>query len=106
MIYTDEQFNLLKRAEPHFESVKRDFLRNAPKWLTEQIINVYEIATKKTILNKDINCSICVMNIYKLIGKTYDSDKKERAANVTSDKVNVTSDKINVTQKKTKRSKK
>jgi hypothetical protein len=39
------------------------------------------------------------MNIYKLIGKTYDSDKKEREANVTSDK-------INVTQKKTKRSKK
>lgn len=99
MIYTDEQFNLLKRAEPHFESVKRDFLRNAPKWLTEQIINVYEIATKKTILNKDTNCSICVMNIYKLIGKTYDSDKKEREAIVTSEKTNVT-------QKKTKRSKK
>ena len=99
MISTDEQFNLLKQAEPHFESVKRDFLRNAPKWLTEQIINVYEIATKKTIFNKDTNCSICVMNIYKLIGKTYYSDKKEREAVVTSDKTNVTN-------KKTKRAKK
>lgn len=81
MIYTDEQYAILSQAKPHFETVKRDYIRNAPKWLTEQIINVYEIATKKTIMNKDMNCSICVMNIYKIIGKTYDADTKEREAN-------------------------
>lgn len=82
MIYTDEQYEILSQAKPHFETVKRDYIRNAPKWLTEQIINVYEIATKKTIMNKDMNCSICVMNIYKIIGKTYDADTKEREAKV------------------------
>lgn len=108
MIYTDEQYEILSQAKPHFETVKRDYIRNAPKWLTEQIINVYEIATKKTIMNKDMNCSICVMNIYKIIGKTYDADTKEREA-----KVNEVDDKdIDeiveevVTKKPTKKSKK
>lgn len=110
MIYTDEQYAILSQAEPHFETVKRDYIRNAPKWLTEQIINVYEIATKKTILNKDMNCSICVMNIYKIIGKTYDADNKEREAKVEETKVeNVNEEAENVneaTTKVTKKSKK
>ena len=102
MIYTDEQYEILSQAKPHFETVKRDYIRNAPKWLTEQIINVYEIATKKTIMNKDMNCSICVMNIYKIIGKTYDADTKEREA-----KANEEVEKENeVKQKTTKKSKK
>ena len=52
---------------------------------------------------KDLNCAICVMNIYKLIGKTFDEDTKERAEkssqneNVTPDKTDVTTDKTNVT---------
>jgi hypothetical protein len=110
MIYTDEQYEILSQAKPHFETVKRDYIRNAPKWLTEQIINVYEIATKKTILNKDMNCSICVMNIYKIIGKTYDADTKEREAKVEDTKVeNVKEEAENVnevTTKVTKKSKK
>lgn len=103
MIYTDEQYEILSQAKPHFETVKRDYIRNAPKWLTEQIINVYEIATKKTIMNKDMNCSICVMNIYKIIGKTYDVDTKEREAKDEDTKV----ENVNkVTTKVTKKSKK
>lgn len=80
MTYTDEQFKILEQALPHFKSVKKEYIRNAPKWLTEQIINVYEAATKKTLPNKNSTCSICVMNLYKIIGKTYFSDLEEREA--------------------------
>lgn len=94
MIYTDEQYEILSQAKPHFETIKRDYIRNAPKWLTEQIINVYEIATKKTIMNKDMNCSICVMNIYKIIGKTYDADTKEREAKVKEENTKEVDEKV------------
>lgn len=103
MIYNDEQYRILKQATPHFESVKHEVIKNAPRWLTEQIINVYEQATHKTIFNKDLSCAVCVMNIYKLIGKTFDEDTKERDEksskneDVTLDKINVTSDKTDVT---------
>ena len=112
MIYTEQQYRILQQATPHFNSVKHDYLRNAPRWLTEQIIDVYEQATKKTIFNKDLSCAVCVMNIYKLIGKTFDEDTKEIAEksskneDVTSDKTNVTSDKINVTSDKISKAKK
>ena len=105
MIYTEQQYRILQQATPHFNSVKHDYLRNAPRWLTEQIIDVYEQATKKTIFNKDLSCAVCVMNIYKLIGKTFDEDTKEIAEksskneDVTSDKTNVTSDKISKAKK-------
>ena len=112
MIYTEEQYKILKQATPHFESVKHEVIKNAPRWLTEQIIDVYEQATKKHIFNKDLNCAVCVMNIYKIIGKTFDEDTKERAEksslneNVTQDKPNVTQDKQNVTPDKTSKVKK
>lgn len=106
MIYTEEQYRILQQATPHFESVKHEVIKNAPRWLTEQIINVYEQATHKTIFNKDLSCAVCVMNIYKLIGKTFDEDTKERVENssknedVTLDKINVTSDKTDVSKVK------
>ena len=112
MIYTEEQYKILKQATPHFESVKHEVIKNAPRWLTEQIIGVYEQATKKHIFNKDLNCAVCVMNIYKIIGKTFDEDTKERAEkssqneNVTQDKQNVTPDKIDLTPDKTSKVKK
>lgn len=112
MIYTEEQYRILKQATPHFESVKHEVIKNAPRWLTEQIIDVYEQATKKHIFNKDLNCAVCVMNIYKIIGKTFDEDTKERAEkssqneNVTQDKQNITQDKQNVTPDKTSKVKK
>ena len=101
MIYTDEQYEILSQAKPHFETVKRDYIRNAPKWLTEQIINVYEIATKKTIMNKDMNCSICVMNIYKIIGKTYDADTKEREAKVKGETTKKIDEKVDEVETQT-----
>lgn len=105
MIYTEEQYRILKQATPHFNSVKHEVIKNAPRWLTEQIIDVYEQATHKTIFHKDLSCAICVLNIYKLIGKTFDEDTKEREAkskdeNVTPVKIDVTTDKTKVTKVK------
>lgn len=77
MIYTEEQLKILEKATPHFETVKRNYIRNAPRWLTEQIIEVYETSTGKHILSKDLNCFACVLNIYKLVGQTYYSDLAE-----------------------------
>jgi hypothetical protein len=74
----DEQWAVLKQAQPHFESVKKEYIRNAPRWLTEQIINVFETATGAIINNKNLNCSVCVLNIYKRISRLYDYNKKIR----------------------------
>lgn len=113
MIYTDEQFKVLSQAEPHFNTVKKEYIRNAPRWLTEQIINVYEAATKKHILNKDLNCSICVMNIYKIVAPTYESDKllrEQKRVNTeqseTSRKQKETSETSGKTKRNTKKTKK
>ena len=78
MIYTEEQWKIIKQASPHYESARHEYIRNAPRWLTEQIINVYEAATGKTMMHKDLSCAVCVLNIYKQIGKTYFSDLEER----------------------------
>lgn len=78
MIYTEEQWKLIKEASPHYETAKHEYIRNAPRWLTEQIISVYEAATGKTVMHKDLSCAVCVLNIYKQVGKTYFADLEER----------------------------
>lgn len=85
MIYTEEQWKLIKQASPHYETAKHEYIRNAPRWLTEQVINVYEAATGKTILHKDLSCAVCVLNIYKQIGKTYFDDLKNHQNNNFTD---------------------
>lgn len=78
MIYNDAQFAIIKKASPHYETARHDYVRNAPTWLTQEIINVYEAATGKTILHKTINCAVCVLRIYQTIGQTYFKDLAER----------------------------
>ena len=78
MIYNDEQFKALTQALPHFKSAKHGYIRNAPRWLTEQVINVYEAATGKTIASKSLSCAVCVLNVYALVADTYFKDEKER----------------------------
>lgn len=78
MIYSEEQWKIIKQASPHYESAKHEYIRNAPRWLTQQVIDVYEAATGKTVMHKDLSCAVCVLNIYKQIGKTYFQDKLER----------------------------
>ena len=44
-LYTDEQWKIIRQAAPHYESARLGYVRNAPRWLTEQVIAVYEAAT-------------------------------------------------------------
>lgn len=80
MIFTDEQWNEIKKASPHFESARRDYIRNAPRWLTETVVKTYEEATGKKILYKDFSCATCVLRIYQIVGNAYFTDLKEREA--------------------------
>lgn len=85
MIYTEEQWKLIKQASPHYETAKHEYIRNAPRWLTEQVIDVYESATGKTVMHKDLSCAVCVLNIYKQIGKTYFDDLENHQNNNFTD---------------------
>ena len=78
MIYNDEQFAVISKAKPHFETARREYIRNAPRWLTEDIIRIYEDATGRTIGSKDLSCAVCVLRIYQTVGKTYFADLEER----------------------------
>lgn len=75
---TDEQWKEFKKASPHFKSAKQEYIRNAPRWLTESVINIYESATGNTIMSKDINCAVCVLRIYQTAGKLYFSELSRR----------------------------
>ena len=77
-IMTDEQWNAFKEASPHFLSSKHDYIRNCPKWLSEQTINIYESVTGKTILNKNLNCAVCILNMFKITGKLYFDELERR----------------------------
>ena len=78
MIYTEEQWKLIKQASPHYETAKHEYIRNAPRQLTEQVMNVYEAATGKKIFSRDLSCAVCVLHIYQQVGKTYFADLEER----------------------------
>jgi hypothetical protein len=78
MIFNDEQWEVIKQAGPHFRTAKQDYIRNAPQFITNEIVKVYEEATGKTVMNKDSHCSVCVLRIYQQIGKAYFADLEER----------------------------
>lgn len=77
-LLNEQQWNLLKQAAPHFETARHEYLRNCPRWLSEQVINVYEAATGKTILHKDLSCAVCVLRIFQTVGKLYFYNLEER----------------------------
>lgn len=85
MIYTEEQWRIIKQASPHYESARHEYIRNAPRLLTQQVIDVYEAATGKTVMHKDLSCAVCVLNIYKQIGKTYFADLENHQNNNFTD---------------------
>lgn len=87
MIYTEDQWKIIKQASPHYETARHEYIRNAPRWLTEQIISVYEAATGKTVMHKDLSCAVCVLNIYKQVGKTYFDDLNNHQNNNFQDKL-------------------
>lgn len=81
MTFTDKQWELLKQASPHFENARRERVRNAPRWLTQQVIDVYESATGKHMFHKDLSCAVCVLRIYQTVGKLYFDDLKNHQNN-------------------------
>lgn len=82
MTFTKEQLKNLYPAEIHFDSVvNRSTIRNAPSWLTEQVINIYYEATGKK-LNYQKVCSVCTFNIYKTVGKIYFEDLEQLKSEV------------------------
>lgn len=84
MIYNEAQWEIIKKASPHYETARHDYIRNAPRWLTEQVMNTYEAATGNHLSNRDINCAVCVLRIYQTIGKTFFADLKEREGQTTN----------------------
>lgn len=74
MIYTEGQWNIIAQAAPHYESARHEVVRNAPRWMTDQVKMVYEAATGKRIPYADTTCAVCVLRIYQIIGKTYFED--------------------------------
>ena len=73
-IYNDSQWSIIAQAAPHYESARHEVVRNAPRWMTDQLKMVYEAATGKRIPYADTNCAVCVLRIYQIIGKTYFQD--------------------------------
>lgn len=78
IILTDDQWQRIKKASPHFETARRDYIRNCPRWITEQVISVYEEATGKTINRKNITCATCILRLFQNIGKLYFWNKEYR----------------------------
>ncbi len=78
MIYSNEQWDIIKKASPHYETARHEYIRNVTRQLTEQVMNVYEAATGKKIYSRDLSCAVCVLHIYQQIGKTYFADLEER----------------------------
>lgn len=85
MIYSEEQWDIIKKASPHYETAIHEYIRNAPRQLTEQVMNVYEAATGKKIYSRDLSCAVCVLHIYQQIGKTYFEDLKNHQNNNFAD---------------------
>lgn len=78
MIYNDEQWEIIKKASPHYLNARRDYFRNCPRWILEDIIRTYEYATGNIISNRNLGCANCCLSIMKIIGNTYFSDLAER----------------------------
>lgn len=82
---TNEQWNKFKEAAPHFESAKHNWVRNAPRWLSEQTIRIYEDVTGRTMLYHDLSCAICVLHIYQTAAKLYfDELERRKVSNLST----------------------
>lgn len=77
MIFTDEQFESLKIAEPLFETAQKGYVKYATREITNIVADVYFQATGQKI-PKNWSCSICVLNLYRRVGLDYFKDKEER----------------------------
>lgn len=77
MIFTDEQFESLKIAEPFFDSARKGYVKYATREISNKVADIYFEATGQKI-PKSWGCSICVLNLYRRVGIDYFKDKEER----------------------------
>lgn len=76
MNFTKEQFDSLYDAKIHFESSKKGFIRNCPRWLTDHVADVFEVATGEKV-RRNWNCSTCVFNFISRVANLYLQDLEE-----------------------------
>ena len=68
---TEEQYNTLKDAEEYFRTITiAQFKRVSPKNLDETILNTLDEITG-TKHNRNLNCNVCLYNLYKEAAKYY-----------------------------------
>lgn len=77
MTFTDTQLELLKEAEPHFNTARKGFIRYASRDLSDKVADIYFEATGQKI-PKTWSCSICVLNLYRKVGYFYYKDLEEK----------------------------
>jgi hypothetical protein len=77
--FTQEEFEELKAAAPHFETaVKQGTKHNSPKWLDEKVKRIYERIAGPQLVN--FNCPSCVFYLYQKCGRLWFQDKIKYAA--------------------------
>lgn len=77
--FTQEEFEELKAAAPHFETaVKQGTKHNSPKWLDEKVKRIYERIAGPQLVN--FNCPSCVFYLYQKCGRLWLQDKIKYAA--------------------------
>lgn len=75
MTFSKEQIEQLSMFEKQFDgAVYHERLRNAQRWMTEQIVALYESVTNNK-LSHNYSCASCLMNIYRHVGTIYFNDK-------------------------------
>lgn len=81
MIFTDDQLEILKEAEPFFRTAKNGYVRYAPRDLSNKVADTYFQATGQ-VIPKTWSCSICVLNLYRKVGYFYYKDLEEKEASM------------------------
>lgn len=104
IIFPDDIWDKFKKAAPHFESSKKEYIRFAPTWLTEQTLNIYEQMTGKKMSNRDLSCAHCVLSIYKVASKLYfqELDRRNKLEEENKDVITETNAEPNKRDKKKK----
>lgn len=83
MTFTPEQLEILKEAEPHFNTAKSGYIRYASRDLHNLVANTYFEATGQKI-PANWSCGTCVLNLYRKVGYFYFKDKEELEKNQAS----------------------
>lgn len=78
MHFTDEQYKQLEPLEKYFQTAVYSGYKSGTFLNTNKMVNdIYNAATGKNI-PRNLNCSVCVFNLFKECGTLYFEDKNNR----------------------------